>query len=56
MQDRNKTVLVTGATGFVGQHLCRRLSELGFSVRTLLHTAKQSEIFPARTRINAFFW
>ena len=54
MQDRNKTVLVTGATGFVGQHLCRRLSELGFRVRTLLHTVKQSEIFPAELELTHF--
>jgi len=45
MQDRKKTVLVTGATGFIGQHLCRELSGLGFSVRTLLHSAKQSRMF-----------
>ena len=55
MQDRKKTVLVTGATGFVGQHLCRELSDLGFSVRTLLHTAKQSEIFPSELELTHFF-
>ena len=54
MQDRNKTVLVTGATGFVGQHLCRELSDLGFSVRTLLHTAKQSEMFPSEVELTHF--
>lgn len=31
-QLRDKTVLVTGATGFIGLHLCRRLSEMECSV------------------------
>ena len=51
MRDINKTVLVTGATGFIGQHLCRRLSDLGFRVRTLLHAAKQSEMFPSELEL-----
>ena len=28
----NKTILVTGAAGFIGFHLCKRLLELGHSV------------------------
>ncbi len=34
MQDK-KTVLVTGATGFIGQYLVKRLCELSFQVRAL---------------------
>src|SRR5262245_21139654 len=30
-----KKVLVTGATGFTGSHLCRRLVNKGFNVRAL---------------------
>ncbi len=32
-----KKVLVTGANGFIGQHLCRRLLDSGYSVRGLKH-------------------
>ena len=46
MQDRNKIVLVTGAAGFIGQHLCRHLLNSGFKVRTLLRDANQAELFP----------
>ena len=28
-------ILVTGATGFIGSHLCRALAELGHHVRAL---------------------
>lgn len=34
--DEREPVLVTGASGFVGRHLCTRLADLGFSVRALL--------------------
>lgn len=33
-----KTVLVTGATGFLGEHLCRVLVEQGYAVRGLART------------------
>ncbi len=32
-----KKVLVTGAEGFIGQHLCRHLIDHGYEVRGLLH-------------------
>src|SRR5690242_2434908 len=42
-----KTVLVTGATGFVGRFLCRRLLDQGFKVRgTLLPQEPPSLLFP----------
>jgi nucleoside-diphosphate-sugar epimerase len=36
-----KRVLVTGATGFTGSHLCRRLIKDGFSVRALIRNANR---------------
>jgi UDP-glucose 4-epimerase len=33
----NKKVLVTGANGFIGQHLCRYLIDNGYQVRGLYH-------------------
>jgi nucleoside-diphosphate-sugar epimerase len=35
------TCLVTGATGLIGQHLCRRLRQDGYRVRALLREAAQ---------------
>jgi nucleoside-diphosphate-sugar epimerase len=32
-------ILVTGAKGFVGVHLLKRLSALGFPVRTLIRSS-----------------
>ena len=38
---RPMTCLVTGATGFIGQHLCRRLRREGHTVRALLRRAAE---------------
>ncbi|MDA1372680.1 MAG: SDR family NAD(P)-dependent oxidoreductase [Proteobacteria bacterium] len=45
------TILVTGATGFIGQHLCSQLHGSGFHVRTLLRSAAQSAQFPAELEL-----
>lgn len=37
---KNKKVLVTGATGFVGRHLVKRLSDMGYSVRALVRKGR----------------
>lgn len=41
MAARAKTCLVTGATGFIGQQLCRRLGQEGHTVRALVRGAVQ---------------
>ena len=40
-------VLVTGATGFIGQHLVRRLVELGVEVHCLVRASTPSLDLPA---------
>lgn len=41
----NKKVLITGATGFTGGHLCRTLIERGYTVRALIRkTSKYHEL------------
>jgi len=35
MSNKNTTILVTGATGFVGQHLCRYLLTKGYSIKAV---------------------
>ena len=54
MQDRNNTVLVTGAAGFIGQHLCRHLCNSGFKVRSLLHNPEQKEVFEPELELEHF--
>lgn len=43
---RSRRVLVTGATGFIGSHLTRRLVELGADVHALTSTV--SSVYPTR--------
>lgn len=38
MRDANKTLALTGATGFIGRHLVRALAEAGWRVRVLLRS------------------
>ena len=38
---RGKTALVTGASGFIGAHLCRRLEALGVTVHGVSRTPRQ---------------
>lgn len=45
----SERVLVTGATGFVGRHLCRRLSASGYHVRAALRSANASPEGAAET-------
>ena len=42
----NLTVAVTGATGFVGRHICRTLLEHGHAVRALVRDAKKANHLP----------
>lgn len=41
---RNMSVLVTGAGGFVGTHLCRRLLDLGARVHALIRPGKTADL------------
>lgn len=47
MQSATNRILITGATGFIGQAFCRRLIGQGFSVRVLLRNPSQAETIPA---------
>ena len=46
MQSTNKRVLVTGATGFIGRHLCDHLLDCGFFVRALVRKGNSKLIKP----------
>jgi NAD dependent epimerase/dehydratase len=54
---KGRAVLVTGAGGFIGSHLCQRLVQLGASVRALIHydaRAHRSNLeFLPRAELNA---
>ena len=47
MKSTNKRVLVTGATGFIGRHLCDHLLDCGFFVRALVRKGSANLIKPA---------
>lgn len=50
----SRTVLVTGATGFIGQHLCRRLLEQGDGLIVLSRDTRRARaIFGAHARVVA---
>lgn len=43
------TVLITGGTGLVGKHLCKRLQEKGYDIAILSRVGKQEAAIPAYT-------
>lgn len=43
------TVLITGGTGLVGRHLCKRLQEKGYDVTILSRTSKKEAAIPTYT-------
>ncbi len=43
----NKQVLITGASGFVGRHLCQYLVECGWRVRAVVRSAAMHHALPA---------
>lgn len=47
MQSAIPRILITGATGFVGQALCRHLVGQNFAVRVLLRDLSQAQLIPA---------
>lgn len=49
MQNPNstqKTIFITGATGFIGQHLCHKLHGLGHNIVALIRNPKKASILP----------
>ena len=48
IQSRNKKILVTGATGFIGRHLCEHLLDSGFFVRALVRESSSNTLKPNR--------
>jgi len=45
MLEENKVILVTGATGFIGDHVCRHLLDAGYRVRALIRQQHSSTIY-----------
>ena len=43
------TVLITGGTGLVGRHLCKRLQKKGYGVAVLSRTSRQEAAIPTYT-------
>ncbi|GMT46079.1 MAG: epimerase [bacterium] len=43
------TVLITGGTGLVGRHLCKRLQEKGYGVAVLSRTSRREAAIPTYT-------
>ena len=39
-------ILLTGATGFIGNHLCHKLVERGHSIVALLRSANKRHLLP----------
>lgn len=48
---RTMTVAVTGATGFVGRHVCRGLAERGHDIRALVRQTNQKGVLPNGTEM-----
>ena len=44
MSSRDKTVLITGATGFLGRELCRYFDNQGYRVRALVRDLEKSAV------------
>ena len=48
---RQLKALVTGATGFLGQHLCQQLQEQGWQIFALCRSAAKAESLPEGVRV-----
>ena len=49
--DKQLKALVTGATGFLGQHLCQQLLQQGWQVFALCRNATKAKILPQDVHI-----
>ena len=47
MRDMIKTILVTGAAGFIGRNLCQQLLGNGYQVKALLRSSEQATMLPS---------
>ena len=47
MRDMIKTILVTGAAGFIGRNLCQQLLGNGYRVKALLRSSEQATMLPS---------